>query len=102
MKLSKYEQETIINFNEDKQTASVYTHNARLKERLKQMAANFPNDCSFISKNSAGGVTYMISKKPVSIRMPYSEERRKKDRERALAANRRPPNRLGSEQMLPK
>ena len=54
MKLSKYEQETIINFNEDKQTASVYTHNARLKERLKQMAANFPNDCSFISKNSAG------------------------------------------------
>ena len=101
MRLSKYEQETIINFNEDEAVASVYTYNPKLKERLKQMAARFPADCSFVSKNSAGGVTYQISKKLVSIRQPYSEERRQKDRERALAANRRPPTKSESEQKLP-
>ena len=62
MRLSKYEQETIINFNEDEAVASVYTHNPKLKERLKQMAVRFPADCFFVSKNSAGGVTYQISK----------------------------------------
>ena len=65
------------------------------------MAARFPADCSFVSKNSVGGVTYQISKKLVSIRQPYSEERRQKDRERALAANRRPPTKSESEQKLP-
>ena len=44
MRLNKYEQETIINFNEDEAVASVYTHNPKLKERLKQMAARFPAD----------------------------------------------------------
>lgn len=101
MKLSRYEQETIINFNEEEMMASVYTHNAKLKEKLKKMEASFPDDCSFVSKNSAGGVSYQISKKLISVRMPYSEERRKKDRERALAANRRPPSRQESEQKLP-
>jgi len=101
MRLSKYEQETIINFNEDEADASVYTHNPKLKERLKRMAAQYPADCAFVSKNSAGGVTYRISKKLISIRQPYSEERRQKDRERALAENRRPPMKSESEQKLP-
>lgn len=101
MKLSRYEQETIINFNEEEEDASVYTHNAKLKERLKKMAAQFPGDCSFVKKNSAGGVTYRISKKLISIRQPYSEERRQKDRERALADNRRPPRAAVKEHKLP-
>ena len=33
MKLSKYEQETIICFNEEETEASVYTHNSKLKAR---------------------------------------------------------------------
>lgn len=34
MKLTRVEQETIINFNEAEGTASIYTHNAALKTRL--------------------------------------------------------------------
>lgn len=34
MGLTRYEQETIINFNEAEGTANVYTYNARLKKRL--------------------------------------------------------------------
>ena len=44
MKLSKYEQETIINFNEEETEASIYTHNAKLKERLKMMAEKYPSE----------------------------------------------------------
>ena len=97
MKLSKYEQETIINFNEEETVASIYTHNAKLKERLKMMAEKYPSECIFSTENAWGGVTYKVSKKLITVRMPYSEERRKKDRERALAANLRPPSK---EQML--
>lgn len=85
MKLSRYEQETIINFNEDEPVASVYTYNVKLKNRLKMLAEKYPDDCAFERKNSEGGVTYIINKKLIAIRLPYSEERRKRDRERALA-----------------
>ena len=95
MKLSKYEQETIINFNEDEATASVYTHNQKLKNRLKMMAKKYPDNCRFIRKNKEGGETYEISKKLVSIRIPYSEERKAHDREIALAQRRKPPQAAG-------
>jgi len=91
VKLTKYEQETIILFNEEEATADVYTHNLKLKERLRQLAKEFPDSCVLSEKNGAGGVTFRIDKKLVSIRRPYSEERRQRDRERALAENRRPP-----------
>jgi hypothetical protein len=91
VKLTKYEQETIILFNEEETTADVYTHNLKLKERLRQLAKEFPDSCVLSEKNVAGGVTFRIDKKLVSIRRPYSEERRQRDRERALAENRRPP-----------
>lgn len=97
MKLSKYEQETIICFNEEETEASVYTHNAKLKTRLKKMAESFPEECAYVSQNGAGGVTYQINKKQISVRQPYSEERRKRDREIALAANRRPPSKAVQE-----
>ena len=36
-KLSKYEKETIINWNEAENTASIYTFNADLKRRLAEL-----------------------------------------------------------------
>ena len=98
MKLSGYEKETIILFNEEEAAAEVYTHNAALKQKLRLMSKESPKDCSFIEKNSCGGETYRINKKLVQIRKPYSEERRQKDRERALAQHRRPPGRKPQEQ----
>lgn len=102
MKLSRYEQETIINFNEEEAEASIYTHNEKLKTRLSFLAENFPSDCVYESKNGFGGVTYRISKKLIQIRQPYSEERRKRDREVALASKRRPPAQNTGEQKLQK
>ena len=91
MKLSKCEQETIVNFNEEEPEASVYTYNTKWKARLRTMAKLYPEDCIFKSKNKEGGVVYQINKNMVSIRQPYSEERKMHDREVALAQGRRPP-----------
>lgn len=98
MNLSRYEKETIILYNEEETTAEVYTHNMPLKQKLRRMAKESPGDCVFVEKNSCGGETYRISKRLVQIRKPYSEERRQKDRERAIAQHRVPPNRKQQEQ----
>lgn len=44
-KLTKYEKETIILFNEGEDTASIYTFNAGLKKRLVLFAKKYPGLC---------------------------------------------------------
>ncbi len=85
---TKGEKETIILFDELEDTATVYTHNARLKNKLASMKNEYPDSCKFLSENGDGGVTYRIDKSMVSVRKPYDEQRREKDRMRALADNR--------------
>ena len=91
MKLSKYEEETVVLYNEAQSTASVYTHDPKLKEKLKRLSEKYPEQIIFVKSNSSGGVTYTVPKKCVLIREPYSEEHRKAASERAKTAGRRPP-----------
>lgn len=93
MELSKLEQETIVLFNEAEATASVYTHNKKLREKLERMALKFPGKVALERPEQAGAVSYLVPKSCVSIREPYSDERRAADRERALSAGARPPTR---------
>ena len=44
-KLSKYEKETIINWNEAENLASIYTFNASLKRRLAEFSRKYPLLC---------------------------------------------------------
>ena len=41
MKLTKYEQETIINFNNDEQEASIYTASPQMMRKLDALAAAY-------------------------------------------------------------
>jgi len=91
MKLSKYEEETLVLYNEAQSTASVYTHDPKLKEKLKRLSEKYPEQIIFNTENSSGGVTYTVPKKCVLIREPYSDERRKAASERAKTAGRLPP-----------
>ena len=43
MTLTKLEQETIILYNEEEKTASVYTHNAKLIAKLKRLSEKYPD-----------------------------------------------------------
>lgn len=77
MKLTKYEKETIINYNEGELEASIYTFNADLKRRLAEFSQKYPNLCKLKKSTTEGGVTYLMDKSRLSIRLvpPYSEER---------------------------
>ena len=94
MKLSKYEEETLVLYNEAQSTASVYTHDPKLKEKLKRLSEKYPDKIVFNAENNNGGMTYTVPKKCVLIREPYSEERRKAASERAKTAGRLPPKRV--------
>ena len=91
MKLSKFEEETVVLYNEAQSTASVYTHDPKLKEKLKRLSEKYPEQIIFEKFNSGGGVTYTVPKKCVLIKEPYSEERRKAASERAKTAGYRLP-----------
>ena len=42
-KLTKYEKETIVLFNEGEDTASIYTYNAGLRKRLANFGKKHPD-----------------------------------------------------------
>lgn len=94
MKLSRYEQETIINFNEEDEYADVYTHNRKLMERLDMLVREHPEACKFVKRYGYRCKVYRVQKNLISIRKPYSEERKKHDREVALGQGRMPPLRM--------
>ena len=75
-KLSKYEKETIINWNEAENLASIYTFNASLKRRLADFSRKYPLLCRLERSTPEGSVTYVLDKSRLSIRFipPYSEE----------------------------
>lgn len=77
MRLTKYEKETIILFNESEDKASIYTYNAGLKTRLKKFSKEYPQLCRLKEKNKYGGCEYLVEKTRVSIHLqpPYSEKR---------------------------
>jgi len=66
--LTRYEMETIINFNEEEGTASVYTHNKALRHKLEQLAQERPDDCKLFKVSHEGqAVEYYIPKSWVKI-----------------------------------
>ena len=84
-KLTKYEKETIILFNEGEDTAHILTYNAKLRNRLAAFSEKYPDLCKPEKSCDQGGVTYTLDKSRLSIRLlpPHSEERRKKASENA-------------------
>ena len=86
MKLSLVERETILLYNQAEPMAEVYTHDPRLMEKLELLAKKHPDQ---ITRKNAHNFT--VPKRCVSVREPYSAERRKAASERAKAAGYQPP-----------
>ena len=84
-KLTKYEKETIILFNEADDEASIYTYNAGLRKRLANFSKKHPDLCRLEKSCDQGGGSYVLDKSRLSIRLqpPMSEERRRKASEYA-------------------
>ncbi len=68
MELSRYEQESIITYNEEEKTAIVYTHNKALIRKLDKLAQERPRDCRRERVSHEGrAVHYIIPKGWVRI-----------------------------------
>lgn len=85
--MTRLEQETIINFNEAKATANVYTHNAALCRKLEALADQRPEEAKRGRSFPDGGREYTIPKRWVKVNAGpiLTEEERERRRERAKA-----------------
>ena len=87
MNLSLYEQETIVNFNEEEATANVYTHNRTLRRKLDKLAQERPQECVVARVSHEGrAADYTIPKVWVRIypprtAAPLTEEQKQRRRE---------------------
>ncbi|MDD3230383.1 MAG: immunoglobulin [Oscillospiraceae bacterium] len=93
MKLSKFEQETIVLYNQEEATASVYTHDPKLISKLKRLSDKHPEKVFPERKEHKGAVSYIVPKSCVSVREPYSDARKLADSLRAKKAGIAPPTR---------
>ena len=83
------ERETIIRFDESSDTATVYTHSKKLWHRLILLSEKYPDQFRLISQDDYS-VRYSVPKKCISIREPFSEERRRTYSQYAKEHNFRP------------
>ena len=64
-----FNQETIILFNEAESTATIETHNGRLKRKLDRLAAERPNEATAQNGND-GARNYTVPKRWVTVNAP--------------------------------
>ena len=86
MNMARYEQETIILYNQAESTAEVETYDPKLLEKLNRLAEKYPEQVQ-----KTGERRFTVPKRCVSVREPYSMERRRAASERAKAAGYKPP-----------
>ncbi len=88
MKLSRYEQETIVNYNAKEQTATLYTRDKAVMRKLDTFVADFPDTYSLIGQDEVSK-TYSFPKSYVSYRKPraVSIEQRERARQMMIAKN---------------
>ncbi len=68
MNMARYEQETIISFNEEEKAAVIYTHNKVLRQKLEALARDRPEDCRLVKVSRSGrAVDYTIPKSWIRI-----------------------------------
>lgn len=73
--------------------ASVYTHNNKLIEKLKRLSEKYPDKVKLERPEHRRAVSYIVPKRCISVREPYSDQRRKSDSIRAKTAEICPPGR---------
>lgn len=92
MRLALEERETIITYNELEKTASVYTHNRRLRHKLDTLTESHPDDCQLIREDHEGQAKeYQVPRKWIKVSPPrkareLTEDQRKINAERLAKA----------------
>ena len=82
MKLTRYEQETIINFNAEEKTATLYTRDPAVIRKLDSLVTEYPDTFKRLGETDIDK-TYEMPKSAVTYRKPrrISEAKREQARE---------------------
>ncbi|MBE5848394.1 MAG: hypothetical protein E7300_12055 [Lachnospiraceae bacterium] len=85
MKLSLYEQETVINYNREDKNATVYTRDPAVMKKLDQLVISFPEVYKCIGETDIDK-TYEMPKSAITYRKPrrLSAEQREAAKERLM------------------
>lgn len=77
--LTKKQKVTEVYYNAKDPIAEVYTHDTKLKKRMRKYAEEYPELCQLTDDDGQGGLRFEIDKSRIGIRLtaPYSEDRRK-------------------------
>lgn len=83
MKLSRYEQETIVSYNAGEQTATIYTRDKAVMRKLDTLVANFSDTYKLVkqdevSKTYSFPKSFVSYRKPRAVSMEQREQARKK------------------------
>ena len=83
MKLTRYEKETIINFNADEKMATLYTRDPAVMRKVDTLVIEYPDTFKCIGETDIDK-TYEMPKSAVTYRKPrkLSEEQRDAARKR--------------------
>ena len=86
--LTKYEMETVVNYNAREQTATVYTRDKSVMRRLDRLVADYPDSYKLLNQTDIDK-TYSMPKSYVTYRKPraVSNEQREQARRRMAKLN---------------
>ena len=88
MKLSRYGQESILNYNAGEQTATLYTRDKAVMRKLDTLVADFPETYKLTGQDEISK-TYSFPKSYVNYRKPriVSTEQRERTRQMMIELN---------------
>ena len=70
MELTKYEQETIINYNQSTDPIDIYTFDKKLQKKLLQYATDYPEEVVINKEEEDGSMSFTIPKSYIHINRP--------------------------------
>lgn len=86
--LTKYEMETVVNYNAGEQTATVYTRDKSVMRKLDRLVADYPDSYKLLKQTDIDK-TYSMPKSYITYRKPrtVSDEQREQARQRMAKLN---------------
>ncbi|MCI9439013.1 MAG: hypothetical protein HFH85_18045 [Lachnospiraceae bacterium] len=81
LKISRYEQEAIVNYNAGEQTATVYTRDKAVMRKLDTLVADFLDTYKLTGQDEVSK-TYSFPKSHVSYRKPRAASTEQRERAR--------------------
>ena len=83
MKLSRYEQETVVSYNAGEQSATLYTRDKAVMRKFDMLVAKFPDTYKLIRQDEVSK-TYSFPKSFVSFRKPRAVSIEQRERARQM------------------